>query len=227
MQREAPPTADTTPIVIDVWADLACPWCYLGKHRLTRAVQSRPDAERFTIRLRSFELNPDAPRTPETIEQAFIRSHGGDAAVVVQAEQRIQRLARQEGLPFDLDRPNANTFDFHRVLHLAATLGRADSFFSRVQDGLFAGSLNPFDGEALVGAAVEAGLPGEEVRQVLASDDYSDAVRADSEEGRRLGVTGVPFVVFDDRFAAAGAQSEAGYREALDLAARPAAREEE
>lgn len=217
------PTAGTTPVVIDVWADLACPWCYIGKHRLMRAIQSRPDADRFTTRMRSFELNPDAPRKPETIQQAFLRSHGGDAATVVQAEQHIQRLAQQEGLPFHLERPNANTFDFHRVLHFAATLGRAESFFSRVQDGLFAGSLNPFDGEALVGAAVEAGLPGEEVRHVLRSDDYADAVRADSDEGQRLGVTGVPFIVFDDRFAVAGAQSEAGYHEALEHAARTAA----
>lgn len=210
-----PEPIGTDTFVIDVWTDLACPWCYIAMPRLERAIRSRPDADRFTVRLRSFELNPNAPTTPESIEQAFIRSHGGDPAMVMQAEERIRVLANGEGLPFDLDRPNANTFDFHRVLHFAGTLDLAEPFFTTVQDGLFAGTRNPFDAEQLVDAAVEVGLPADEVRQVLASDDFADAVRADAAEGRAIGVTGVPFVVFDGRFAAAGAQTEAGYHDAL------------
>ncbi|MCM3506505.1 DsbA family oxidoreductase [Curtobacterium sp. ODYSSEY 48 V2] len=223
MSETTTPSAGTDPVVIDVWADLGCPWCYVGKHRLTRAIQSRPDADRFTLRLHSFELNPNTPTTPETIEAAFIRAHGGDASVVLQAERHIQGIANREGLAFDLDRPNANTFTFHRVLQFADTLGLAEPFFSTVQDGFFAGTLNPFDVEELVSAAVQAGLPADEVRQVLASDDFADAVRADIADGRALGVTGVPFVVFDHRYAAAGAQSEDGYRQALEQVARESA----
>jgi len=213
------------PVVIEMWSDLGCPWCYVGKHRLQAAIDRRPDAERFELRLRSFELNPDAPRTPETIESAFRRSHGGDASVVLDAERRIQSLARREGLPFSLDRLNANTFDVHRVLHHAQGLGLGTEFFSALQDQFFAGSINPFDADALVRIAESVGLDGERVRAVLASDEYADAAYADRREGLALGLTGVPFVVVDRKVAAPGAQSVEVYGQLLDqVAGRPSAR---
>jgi predicted DsbA family dithiol-disulfide isomerase len=210
------PTPTPTPIVIDVWADLGCPWCYVGKHRLQRAIDARPDAERFEMRLRSFELNPNAPHTPETIESAFVRSHGGNANAVLQAERQIQALAQREGLPFSLDRLNANTFDFHRVVHYAREAGAGTAFFSLVQDRFFAGAINPFDAEALAQVAEEAGLSAERVREVLTGVEYADAVRADTREGETLGIQGVPFTVFDRRFAASGAQSVEAYAHVLD-----------
>lgn len=206
------------PVVIEMWSDLGCPWCYVGKHRLEQAIAERPDAERFVVKLRSFELNPGAPRTPETIESAFIRSHGGNAELVLKAERRIQALAQHEGLPFSLDRLNANTFDFHRVVHYADEAGKGLEFFSVAQDRFFAGDINPFDPEVLAQVADEVGLSGQRVREVLASDEYADAVRADSQEGRALGVQGVPFTVFDRRFAASGAQSVEAYAQVLDRA---------
>ncbi|MDH2413804.1 DsbA family oxidoreductase [Nocardioides sp. CER19] len=204
------------PVVIEMWTDLGCPWCYVGKHRLQAAIDRRTDAGRFVVRLRSFELNPDAPREPETIESAFIRSHGGDASVVLDAERRIQALARGEGLAFSLDRLNANTFDFHRVLHHADEQGLGTEFFSAVQDQLFAGAINPFDPVELVQVAESVGLDGERVRRVLASDEYAEETHADRREGLALGLTGVPFVVFDRQVAAPGAQSVEVYGQILD-----------
>lgn len=204
------------PVVIEMWTDLGCPWCYVGKHRLQAAIDQRPDADRFEIRLRSFELNPDAPREPETIESAFIRSHGGDPGVVLEAERRIQALARREGLIFSLDRLNANTFDVHRVLHYADEHGVGTEFFSAVQDQFFAGAIDPFEPETLVRVAESAGLDGDRARQVIAGDEYAAAVRADRAEGEALGVSGVPFVVFDRQFAAPGAQSVEVYGRILD-----------
>src|SRR5512142_1214918 len=101
-------TARPIPVVVEVWADLGCPWCYVAKHRLQRAIEVRPDADRFRMKIRSFELDPDSPKEPEPIEAVFLRKHGGDPSVVVQAEQRIQAIAHREGLEFDLDRKNAN-----------------------------------------------------------------------------------------------------------------------
>jgi len=215
---EATPSGTARPITIEVWADLGCPWCYIGKHRLQEAIAARSDRDRFGLRLRSFELNPGAPHTPETIESAFSRSHGGNAEVVLRAERQIQAVARSEGLPFSLDRLNANTFDFHRVVHHADEQGLGLVFFTLVQDRFFAGDLNPFDVDALAAAAAEVGLGADRVREVLAGDEYADAVRADIAEGRSLGVQGVPFTVFDRRLAASGAQSVAGYAQALDAA---------
>lgn len=223
MSGEATATVPDRPVLIEVWADLCCPWCYVGKHRLEKAIAGRPDAERFAVRLRSFELNPNAPHTPETIESAFIRSHGGNAEAVLTGERRIQALAQREGLPFSLDRLNANTFDFHRVVHYADEAGKGLQFFSRVQDRFFAGELNPFAPDALAQVAEELGLPGRRVREVLANDEYADAVRADGQEGRELGVQGVPFTVFDRRFAASGAQSVDVYAQALEQTVEAAA----
>jgi predicted DsbA family dithiol-disulfide isomerase len=211
------------PVVIEMWTELGCPWCYVGKHRLQAAIDRRPDAERFEVRLRSFELNPDAPREPETIESAFIRSHGGDASVVLDAERRMQALARSEGLAFSLDRLNANTFDFHRVLHYADGQGLGTEFFSAVQDQFFAGAINPFDPSVLVQVAESVGLDGERVSAVLASDEYAEDAHADRREGVALGLTGVPFVVFDRQVAAPGAQSVEVYGHILaQIADQPA-----
>jgi predicted DsbA family dithiol-disulfide isomerase len=203
-------------VLIEMWTDLGCPWCYVGKHRLQAAIDQRPDAGRFEVRLRSFELNPDAPREPESIESAFIRSHGGDASVVRNAERRIQALALSEGLAFSLDRLNANTLDFHRVLHHADEQALGTEFFSAVQDQFFAGAINPFDPDVLVQVAESVGLDGERVSRVLASDEYAEDVHADRREGAGLGLTGVPFVVFDRQVAAPGAQPVGVYGQILD-----------
>jgi predicted DsbA family dithiol-disulfide isomerase len=204
------------PVLVEMWTDLGCPWCYVGKHRLQAAIDQRPDADRFEVLLRSFELNPDASREPETIESAFIRSHGGDASVVLDAERRIQALAHSEGLAFSLDRPNANTLDFHRVLHHANEQGLGTTFFSTVQNQFFAGTINPFDRDTLVQVAESVGLDGERVSRVLASDEYTAEAHADRREGVALGLTGVPFVVFGRQVAAPGAQSVEVYGQILD-----------
>ena len=208
-------------VVIEVWSDLGCPWCYVGQHRLQAAIAQRPDADRFGIRMRSFELNPAAPQEPETIEKAFIRTHGGTAAHVLQAERQAQAIARAEGLEFSLDRLSANTFDLHRVVQYAGDQGRGVEFFSEVQDGFFAGTLNPYNSDALAGVAESVGLDGQRVREILASNEYADRVRADRTEGLELGVAGVPFVVLDRRVAAPGAQKVPVYAQLLEQVAGP------
>ncbi|GAA2111206.1 hypothetical protein GCM10009802_08760 [Streptomyces synnematoformans] len=147
-------------VVIEVWADLGCPWCYVGKHRLQAAISQRPDADRFKIMMRSFELDPEAPQELEKNEESFIRTHGGTAAHVLQAERQMQAMARKEGLEYSLDRLNANTFGLHRVVQYANDQGRGFEFFSDAQDGFFAGTLNPYDADALAGVAESVGLDG-------------------------------------------------------------------
>lgn len=209
-------TVERAPVVVEVWADLGCPWCYVGKHRLQRAIEARPDADRFQMKIRSFELNADSPKGPEPIAAVFMRKHGGDPSVALQAEKRIQAIAQREGLKFDLDRMNANTFDLHRVTHFAELSGKGLEFFSQIQDRFFAGDIDPYDPEVMVEVARSLGLDGDRVRQVLAGDDFAAEVRADASEGAALGAQGVPFTVFGRRIAASGAQSVAAYGRALD-----------
>lgn len=208
-------------VVIEVWADLGCPWCYVGKHRLQAAISQRPDADRFKIMMRSFELDPQAPQELEKNEESFIRTHGGTAAHVLQAERQMQAMARKEGLEYSLDRLNANTFNLHRVVQYANDQGRGFEFFSDVQDGFFAGTLNPYDSDALAGVAESVGLDGQRVHEILTSNEYADRVRADRREGVELGATGVPFVVLDRRVAAPGAQKVAVYAQLLEQVAGP------
>jgi predicted DsbA family dithiol-disulfide isomerase len=226
MSMEQNSTAEQTPVVVEVWADLGCPWCYVGKHRLQRAIEVRPDAGRFQMKIRSFELNPGTPKEPEPIEAVFMRKHGGDPSVVLQAEKRIQAIAHREGLAFDLDRSNANTFDLHRVMHFAEQSGMGLQFFSQIQDRFFSGEIDPYDADVMVEVALSLGLDGERVREVLAGNEFADDVRADASEGAALGARGVPFTVFGRRIAASGAQSVTAYGQALDQVVEALASEE-
>lgn len=195
------------PVVIELWADLICPWCYLGKHRLEAAIAQRSDADRFRVWQRSFELDPSASSDPEAVLDHLSHKYGIGPDQVAAMEERVRSLAIADGLPFSTDRVTANTFDVHRLQHYAAAEAPDTDFFGTVQDAYFAGTLNPFDPEQLVGAAVASGLDADGVRAVLASDDYADAVRADEAEGQALGASGVPFTVYARRFATSGAQS--------------------
>jgi len=208
-------------VVIEMWADLGCPWCYVGKHRLQAEIARRPDADRFEIMMRSFELDPGAPQELERNEESFIRTHGGTVAHILRAERQMQAMARAEGLEYCVDRLNANTFDLHRVVQYANDQGRGSAFFSDVQDGFFTGTLNPFNADALAGVAESAGLDGRRVREILTGNEYADRVRADRREGVELGATGVPFVVLDRRVAVAGVQKAAGYARLLEQVAGP------
>lgn len=197
---------DSAPITIDLWTDIVCPWCYLGSHRLTRAIAARDDAERFVVNVRSFELHPDAPTQPEPLAAYFSRAMDGDASSFRRMEAQIEDLATADGLPFSNTRQSANTLAVHRVTQLARTEGVADQLFTRLQDGYFAGTLNPFDDGELITAAASVGLDPDRVRAVLADDEFADAVEADVREALSLGARGVPFLRIGPRLAVAGAQ---------------------
>jgi predicted DsbA family dithiol-disulfide isomerase len=214
-------TPDDRPrIAVEMWSDLGCPWCYVGKHRLREAIAQRPDADRFEIVMRSFQLDPEASTELERNETSFLRTHpGATAADVQRAEAQMTTFAHAEGLEYVADRMNANTFGLHRVIQHATEQGSGSAFASDVQDGFFAGTLNPHDPDALVGVAEANGLDGTRVREILAGDEYADRVRADRAEALELGATGVPFVVIDRQVAAPGAQKVAVYAQLLEQVA--------
>lgn len=201
-------------LAIELWTDLGCPWCYLGKHRLEQAITTAAVGQ-VRVVLRSFQLDPGMAATPVPVPEIFVTKHGGTAEHARRMESQMAELAKAEGLPYSLDRSAANTFDVHRVLHLARTHGVATPMFSTLQRGYFAGQVNPFDQEVLIQVAADAGVPAEETRAVLSGDAYAKAVRDERAAGAALGISGVPFAVFNGTHAVAGATSVQGYAAAI------------
>ena len=215
------PTAEVSTdrhLQIDVWSDLACPWCYIGKHRLDQAIASSPHAEAITVRVHSYELDPDMSDEATPNLELVAAKYGLSPAQAQHMEDKVIAIAHRDGLPFSADRMLANSFDVHRVLHLAGTFGLADRLLGALQRALFSGETNVFDRAVLADAASRVGIPRSRTEEVLSSEEYADAVRADEEEARTLGVTGIPFTVFDGRIAIPGATSVQGFANAIQQA---------
>jgi predicted DsbA family dithiol-disulfide isomerase len=209
---------------VEIWADVVCPWCYIGKRRFESALdrfEHRADVE---VVWRSFELDPHAEsvlRPGEGRDQADMLSsrYGMSREQAVAAMESTERAAAADGLTFRLlDALPANTFDAHRVLHLAAARGTQAEAEERLMRAHFTEGAALGDTTTLVRLAGEAGLPRDEVERVLAGDDYADAVRADQEAARALGISGVPFFVLDRRYGVSGAQPAEHLLAALEQA---------
>jgi predicted DsbA family dithiol-disulfide isomerase len=202
-----------TALRIDVWSDIACPWCYVGKRRLETALarfSREPNAPAVEVVWRAFELDPSAPRERPTDQGYAGRIAKKYGSSVKEAEGMVTRMAdvaRADGLDFRFDRIRpGNTFDAHRVLHLAAERGKQDAVKERYLLGYMTEGERIGDAETLVRLAAEAGLDAEEVRSTLAGDAYAAEVREDEDLARELGINGVPFFVLGETYAISGAQ---------------------
>jgi predicted DsbA family dithiol-disulfide isomerase len=195
---------------IDVWSDIACPWCYVGKRRLEAALTEFPHADSTDVAWHAFELDPRAPRERDPSVSNAERLAKKYGVTVAQAEERsaqLKHLAAAEGLELRFDHlRSGNTFDAHRVIALGASRGLAGAVTERFFRGYFTDGEPVGDPAALARLAAEAGLPAEDVRRVLESDEYALDVRQDEAEAAELGISGVPFFVLAERYAVSGAQ---------------------
>lgn len=196
---------------IDVWSDVVCPWCYIGKRRLEKALDAFEHSDAVEVVWHSYQLDPGAPAAPvERSSDMLARKYGGGPAAIQQMQDRVEAVAAEEGLLYRLSETmHLNTMDAHRLLHLAHDVGGAE-LQGAVKEALLAAyflqARNVADHEVLREVAVEAGLPAERVAAVLAGDDYADAVHADVAQAQSYGASGVPFFVVDARYGIAGAQ---------------------
>jgi predicted DsbA family dithiol-disulfide isomerase len=205
---------------LEIWSDIACPFCYIGKRHLEAALAQLPDREAVEIIWRSFELDPSAPREyPGDLYDMLAQKFRTTREQAHKMNERVVQMATAAGLDFNFDvaRP-ANSFDAHRLIQLARQHGRADEAEERIFAAYFTEGKSIADPETLraIGAAI--GLPAAEVERLLLSDDFADAVRADEQEAQRLGITGVPFFVFDRKYAISGAQPVSVFAQALERA---------
>lgn len=193
---------------VEVWSDVTCPWCFIGKRRLEAALEQFEHRDEVNVLFRSFELDPDAPPGGRDATDRLAERHGVPREWAEGMQQRVTDAAAGAGLVLRLDIARAaNTFDAHRLLHLAAARGCQGELKERFMRAYFMEGERLGDPVTLERLATEAGLPADEVRDVLSSDRYGAAVRADEELGRRVEIMGVPFVAVDRDLAVSGAQA--------------------
>jgi predicted DsbA family dithiol-disulfide isomerase len=194
---------------VEIWSDIACPWCYVGKRRFEAALAAFEHRDDVQLTWRSFELDPSAPAEREGDRAAHLAAkYGTTRERALAMQQQMTDVAAGEGLEFRFDLARgANTFDAHRLVHLAATHGAQDAMKERLLRAHHGEGELISDHDVLVRLAVEAGLPADEVRAALAGDDLAAEVRDDERTASALGIGAVPFFVVDRSLAASGAQS--------------------
>lgn len=201
---------------VEVWSDIACPYCWLGKHHLQEAIR-RAGADDVEIEFRSFELQPNARATRPVRE--YLAERYGSLAHIDAAHERLARAGRAVGIDYDFEAAlMANTFDAHRLHHLAKARGVGEAVMERLLRARQGEGADVSDGATLRRLAIEAGLDAAEVDEVLAGDAYADDVRGDERAARELGIQGVPFFLFDRRYAVSGAQPVEVFEQALAAA---------
>lgn len=202
---------------IEIWSDVICPWCYIGKRRFEAALAAFPHKEEVTVIWRSFELDTQSPsQYSETLIEMLSRKYHVSLQEAENMNTRVSSLAKEVGLDYRLSeaRPG-NTFDAHRLLHLAASRHVGDQAMERIMHAYFSESLPVGDRAALANLAPEFGITTNDALEMFESDAYVDTVRTDETRASSFGISGVPFFVIDGKVGISGAQPVEVFAEAL------------
>lgn len=210
---------------VEIWSDMVCPWCYIGKQRFERALARFAHADEVTVIWRSYQLDPNHPKGHRVSHEESLSAKMGRTVEEIRAmNQHITAIAAEEGLQYDFDRYNVvNTWDAHRLAHLAKEHGLSGEVHERLLRAQLVEGEVLDDDETLIRLVTEVGVPEEEARRVLAGDDYSEAVVEDIRTLQALGGSGVPFFVIDRRYGISGAQPVEMFLQALEVARNSAA----
>jgi predicted DsbA family dithiol-disulfide isomerase len=207
-------------MLVDIWSDVVCPWCYLGKRRLEAALARFPHRDAVQVHWHSFELDPQSgPSSDVPSAERLAAKYGMSVEDARARHAQLEELAAAEGLEYHLDRTRGgNSFDAHRLHQLAIDRGLSDAVMERLMRAYFTEGEAIDDREVLLRLVAEAGLDPEEARAVLESDRYAEDVRADEGTAARIGIRGVPFFVLGRRFGVSGAQAPDIMLQALEKA---------
>ncbi|MBO0898094.1 DsbA family oxidoreductase [Arthrobacter sunyaminii] len=208
---------------IDIWSDIACPWCYIGKRRFEAALAAFPHRNEVEVTWRSYQLDPSLPAHYDGTEVQYLSERKGiDPQQLAGMLEQVTAQAAGEGLSYDFDSlVVANSFPAHRLIHLARAEGgseAADAVKEALLSAHFEKGQDIGSTEVLTGIGAAAGVDPDRVRSMLATDEYSDAVNADIAQARSLGVSGVPFFVLDEKYGISGAQPVELFTSALEQA---------
>ncbi len=206
-----------TRLSVDIFSDIACPWCFIGKRRFEKAVEALPFGEKIDVKWHAFQLDPSLPDHYEGSELDYlVKAKGMPADQVAGMIQHVTGQAAAEGLNYDFEalRP-ANSFTALRLLALAKDRNMGDAMKEALLSAHFEKGLDTGDKETLQRIADQVGLDSAETEEVLASDKYAAEVRADGTRAREMGVSGVPFFVLDNKYGISGAQPSEVFEQAL------------
>lgn len=203
---------------IDVYSDFVCPFCYIGKRRLELAIEKFSNKDKVSITYRSYELDPNAEKNPDkTIHELLADKYGMSVDKARQANLNMADQAAELGLTYRFDSmKHTNTFDAHRLTKYAESQGKGKEMTERLLKAYFTDSLHIGDYQTLAKLAVEIGLDKDVTLDVLHSTDYVKAVRNDEQEAQQIGVQGVPFFVFNEKYAVSGAQPPEVFSEVIE-----------
>jgi predicted DsbA family dithiol-disulfide isomerase len=206
---------------VEIWSDVVCPWCYIGKRRFEAALEQFAGRDDVELTWRAFELDPHRPSEPIDLNRLLAEKYGMTIEQARERHARTAETAAGDGLEIDFERAQSgNTFDAHRTIRLAREHGLQGAMQERLFAAYFSEGRAISDRETLAELAAEAGLDAGEVRDMLASDRFADEVRADERTAAGFGITGVPFFVLDRRLGVSGAQPVEVMLGALEEAAQ-------
>ena len=205
---------------VEIWSDVVCPWCYIGKRRFERALRELDGAADVEVTWRSFQLNPAQPKGDPRRHDEYLAGKTGRSIEEVHAmNERVVSLAAAEGLDYHFETYHViNTFDAHRIMHLARAHGLGSEAHERLMHAQLVEGQVLEDAETLVRLSAEIGVPEEAARAVLATNAYAADVNAEIREAAALGCTGVPFFVIDRRYGISGAQPAEVFLQVLERA---------
>lgn len=205
-------------IKIEIWSDVMCPFCYIGKRRLEQAVEKLDFSERVDIEWKSFQLDPGAPKTSELDPYDYLaKRYGNDRKWSIEMHDQVTANAKKDGLDYRFDLAVvSNSLDAHKAAHFAKENGQGDAFEEALFRSYFTEGKNISDEEFLVNLATDLGLDESGVRQAIHSDEYKNKVQNEIMEAQQMGVKGVPFFVFDRKYAVSGAQPVDAFVQTLE-----------
>ena len=202
---------------VEIWSDVVCPFCYIGKRKFENALKDFAHRDEVEVIWHSFQLDPNSqPALGESIHDVLARKKGVSAEEARSMGAYVSKAAEEVGLHYDFDRTiPANTFLAHQLIHLGAHHGRQDATKERLMAAYYLEGQNVGDLDTLVKLGAEVGLEATESREALTAGTYANAVRLDEYQAQQIGVRGVPFFVFEDKYAVSGAQPSELFGEVL------------
>jgi predicted DsbA family dithiol-disulfide isomerase len=219
-QQNAQQTNKIKKMKVEIWSDVMCPFCYIGKRKFESALQQFEHKDNVEVVWKSFQLQPDMiTDSTKNTTQHLAESKGWTLEHAREMTSHVTNIAKEVGLTYNFDKAIvANSFDAHRLVQLAKTKGKGDAMEEQLFKAYFIDGKNTADHTTLTALATAIGLDETEVKQVLATDAYSDKVREDIYQSQQIGVTGVPFFVLDNKYAVSGAQASETFLGALKQA---------